>query len=344
MRAGVFRGAGELRVEEVPEPVVGPKDVLLGVHACGVCGSDLHAFRFGGSVAPGQIMGHEFAGEVLEVGAGVAGIEVGDRLTGLPIQPCGWCVRCLEGSNHLCQVWTTRSIAFGLPGAFAERLRIPDAVLGGNVHRLPDRLTLSDAALVEPLAVAVHAVRRAAPQPGQVAVVLGLGAIGLHAGQALLAAGAEPVIGVDLSPRRRAVAETLGMSTVDGSADSEALRAALRHRLGLDEVDIAVEASGAPSLVGRACEIVRPRGTIVLVALYHQPTEFDSMAAVQRELTVRGSANVTPSDFREALGLLAAGRARAEPLISHRFPLAEIDTAFRVQLDPLNSVKVLVTR
>lgn len=82
----------------------------------------------------------------------------------------------------------------------------------------------------------------------------------------------------------------------------------------------------------------------MLVALYHQPTEFDSMAAVQRELTVRGSANVTPSDFRDALGLLAAGRARAEPLISHRFPLAEIDTAFRVQLDPLNSVKVLVTR
>ncbi|OLT19477.1 hypothetical protein BJF78_10965 [Pseudonocardia sp. CNS-139] len=174
----------------MPEPVIGPRDVLLDVRACGVCGSDLHAFTRGHHTPDGQIMGHEFSGAVLEVGREVDGIAVGDRLTGLPIQPCGRCRRCLGGAVHLCEVWTTRSIAFGLPGAFAERLRIPDATLGRNVHRLPDTAEFTDGALVEPTAVAAHAVAQAQVPAGEPAVVLGLGTIGMQVGQLLLAAAA----------------------------------------------------------------------------------------------------------------------------------------------------------
>jgi (R,R)-butanediol dehydrogenase / meso-butanediol dehydrogenase / diacetyl reductase len=342
MRAGVFRGAGSMLVEEVPEPVAGPRDIVLDVQACGVCGSDLHVFRDGAGARVGQIMGHEFAGAVLDVGREVDGVAVGDRLTGLPIQPCGQCHRCRRGDGHLCERWTTRSIAFGLPGAFAERLRIPDVVVGTNVHRLPATASYTDGALIEPLAVAVHAVDQAAPVPGQAAVVIGLGTIGLQVGQALRAAGAAPVLGVDPSPLRRAVAERLGMVAIDGTPD--ALDAALHAHVGEREVDVVVEASGVSALVGRALGIVRPRGTVVLVALYHRPAELDVMDAVKREITVRGSANVTPADFRRAIDLLAAGTVEMDPLISHRLPLAEIDAAFRAQLDPLTSVKVMISR
>jgi 2-desacetyl-2-hydroxyethyl bacteriochlorophyllide A dehydrogenase len=344
MLAGVFRGAGKMPVEEVPEPVAGPRDIVLDVRACGVCGSDLHAFVGGHNTPPGQIMGHEFAGSVLDVGREVDGVAVGDRLTGLPIQPCGRCRRCLGGAAHLCEVWTTRSIAFGLPGAFAERLRIPDVVLGGNVHRLPDGADFADGALVEPTAVAAHAVAQAQPPAGEPAVVLGLGTIGMQVGQVLLAAGAGPVIGVDLSPLRREVGARLGMTTIDGAGGIAAVRAGLHAHIGEREVAVVVEASGAAPLVPQAIALVRPRGTVVLVALYHRLSEFDAMVAVQREITLRGSANVTTADFREAISLLDQGRVRMQPLITHRVPLAEVEQAFRLQADADSSVKVMVTQ
>src|SRR5919204_4952129 len=216
MRAGVFRGIRQVPIEDVPDPEPGPRDIVLDVKACGICGSDLHTYAEGLLASPGQVMGHEFAGEVVAVGAAVAGIAVGDRVTALPIQPCGACERCREGNRHLCEVWTTRSIGYGLPGGFAERLRIPDAVLDDNVHRLPDALGFEDGALVEPLAVGVHAVGRATIRPGDMALVLGLGTIGLQVAQVLRARGVERVIGADLSPLRRAVASELGVTAVAG--------------------------------------------------------------------------------------------------------------------------------
>ncbi|MCI2415939.1 alcohol dehydrogenase catalytic domain-containing protein [Saccharopolyspora sp. K220] len=332
MRAGVFRGAGRMPIEQVPDPVAGPADVVLEVRACGVCGSDLHAYTQGLFTKPGQIMGHEFAGEVVSVGAEVAGIARGDRVTGLPIQPCGACRRCRESVGHLCEVWNTRSIAFGLPGAFAEQLRIPDAVLGYNVHKLPDAVTFEAGALVEPLAVAVHAVRQAALSPGQSAVVLGLGTIGLQVAQVLMAEGASPVIGVDRSPLRRSIAERLGVTVFADVADVP----------GDPEIDTVFEVTGAPALVAHAAEIARPRGTVLIVALYEEPAQLDPTRLVHKELTVRGSAMVTPEDFRDAIDLLATGKAQTEPLITHRKPLAELGAAFDAQTDADQAVKVMV--
>ncbi|MGP4014498.1 zinc-dependent alcohol dehydrogenase [Saccharopolyspora sp. 5N708] len=321
-----------MSIEQVPDPVAGPADIVLDVRACGVCGSDLHTYTQGMFTGLGQIMGHEFAGEVVSVGADVADISPGDRVTGLPIQPCGACRRCREQVGHLCEVWNTRSIAFGLPGAFAERLRIPDAVLGRNVHRLPDAVSFDAGALVEPLAVAVHAVRQAELRPVQSAVVLGLGTIGLHVAQVLLAEGASPVIGVDRSPLRRSIAEQLGVTALADVADVP----------GDPEIDIVFEVTGAPALVAQAAEIARPRGTVLIVALYEEPARLDPTRLVHKELTVRGSAMVTPDDFRDAIDLLATGRAQAEPLITHRKPLAELGAAFDAQLDADQAVKVVV--
>ena len=333
MRAGVFRGVRQMPVEDVHDPAAGPRDIVLDVKACGICGSDLHGYAAGQFSAVGQVMGHEFSGEVADVGAEVEGIRAGDRVTGPPIQPCGECAPCRAGSGHLCQVWTERSIAFGLPGAFAERVRIPDAVLGRNVQVLPDHLTFEDGAFVEPLAVATHAVGRGDVEPGDAAVVLGLGTIGLLVAQVLLARGLTRVVGVDLSPLRRQVAEELGALASD---DIDAA-------VGEHQVDVVFEATGAPGLVQRAIEIVRPGGTIVIIALYEQRAEIDPTAAVQKELTVRGSAIFTPEEFREALDLLASGAVRTQPLITHRHALEDLGEAFETQLDKDAAIKVMVS-
>lgn len=338
MRAGVFRGIRRMPVEQVAEPVAGPRDILLDVRACGVCGSDLHIYAQGSRTPVGQILGHEFAGEVLRVGDEVEGIAVGDRLTGLPIQPCGECRRCREGARHLCEVWNTRSIAFGLPGAFAERLRIPNAVLGHNVHALPAGLDFEDGALVEPLAVAVHAVDQAEPRAGQVAVVLGLGTIGLQTAQVLRAAGLT-VVGVDLSAFRREIAARLGITAVDGAGD---VAATIQRELGEREIDFVFEVTGVPELLQRAVELVRPRGMVVVVALYERVGDLNGSQVVSKEVTLRGSAMVTPDGFRRAIDLLARGEAQAQPLITQRMPLDRLGDAFDLQLDKNATMKVMI--
>jgi (R,R)-butanediol dehydrogenase / meso-butanediol dehydrogenase / diacetyl reductase len=331
MRAGVFRGIRQVPIEDVPDPTPGPKDIVLEVKACGICGSDLHTYAQGLFAEEGQVMGHEFSGEVVEVGPEVERLAVGDRVTGLPIQPCGDCRQCLEGRAHLCETWTRRSVGYGIPGAFAERLWIPQAVLGGNVHKLP--------ALVEPLAVGVHAVGQADPGPGDVALVLGLGTIGLQVAQVLLARGVEQVVGADLSPLRRSVASQLGVTAVGGGD----LGGAVAEAAGFRPIDVVLEATGAPQLVQSAFEIVRPAGTVVLIALYEDRAELDPTIIVQKEITVRGSAIYTPDEFHEAIDLLATGRAKGQPLITHRWPLEDLGAAFEAQLEKDSAIKVMIT-
>ena len=334
MRVGVFRGVRRIEVEEAPEPVAGERDVVIDVKACGICGSDLHTYLEGALVEEGQVLGHEFAGEVVEIGGEVKGITAGDRVTAVPIQPCGSCRRCLEGNAHLCEHTHERGIAFGIPGAFADRLRIPDAQLGVNVHALPEGLSYEDGALVEPLGIAVHAVRRAATRPGQTALVLGLGTIGLHVAQVLRANGVETVFGVDLSPLRRRLAEELGAVAIEGE---------IEEALGGRELDLVFECAGAPHLVQRALEVVRPRGTIVIVALYDGPATIDPMVLAHKEAGLIGSVMVAPDDFRKALELLQSGQALAAPLVTHRAALADLQAAFELQCDKDRTVKVMVS-
>ena len=245
MRVGVYRGIRRIVLEEAPEPAAGPEDVVLDVRACGICGSDLHTYLEGALVEVGQVLGHEFSGEVVAVGERVHGIAPGDRVTGIPIQPCGDCRRCREGLGHLCEHMHETGIGFGIPGAFADRVRIPNATVGVNVHPLPEELSFEDGASVEPLAVAVHCVRRSGARAGQAAFVFGLGTIGLHVAQVLRAWGADPVIGVDLSELRRRRAADLGIVALAGGE----VAAGVREVLGERELDHVFECTGVPALV-----------------------------------------------------------------------------------------------
>jgi (R,R)-butanediol dehydrogenase / meso-butanediol dehydrogenase / diacetyl reductase len=341
MKAAVFRGVEDVRVEDVPEPEVGPEDVVVEVSACGICGSDLHTYLHGSFVEPGQVMGHEFAGRVVAAGDAVEGVAVGDRVTGVPIVPCGECARCAEGRYNLCGVTWTTAIAYGKPGAFAERVRIPGAAVGGNVFKLDDSIDDEAGATIEPLAVGVHAVRLAGDVDGSTALVLGLGTIGQQVAQALNALGARRVIGVDLSQLRLDAARTLGVDAVDGSPG---VAAAVAAALGEgEEIDFVFECSGVPAVANAAIDVVRAGGTIVVLALYDDPITFNPTSLVQREVTVKGSIAYTAPDFAEAIELLRTGKAVAQPLITQRQRLDDIGDAFKVQLEKDRSLKVLVT-
>jgi (R,R)-butanediol dehydrogenase / meso-butanediol dehydrogenase / diacetyl reductase len=336
MRVGVYRGIRTIAVEDAPDPVAGRGDVILAVRACGICGSDLHTYLEGALVQPGQVLGHEFAGEVVEVGDDVHGIDLGARLTAIPIQPCGECRRCSEGLGHLCEHMHERGIGFGIQGAFAERVRIPDATVGVNVHALPAELSFEDGASVEPLAVAVHCVRRSGARAGQTAFVFGLGTIGLHVAQVLRARGVDPVLGVDLSELRRRRAEELGVVALADPAEAEAA-------LGGRELDHVFECAGVPSLIQASLDLVRPRGTVTVVALYDTTATFDPMVLLHKEATIVAGAMVTPEDFTESLELLRSGRAVGEPLVTHREKLANLPAAFELQCDKAATIKVMVS-
>jgi 2-desacetyl-2-hydroxyethyl bacteriochlorophyllide A dehydrogenase len=341
MKAAVFKGIKDVRVEDVPEPEAGPDDVVVAVSACGICGSDLHTYLHGSFVEPGQVMGHEFAGEVIAAGDDVRGLAVGDRVTASPIVPCGDCPRCAEGRYNLCALAWTTGIAYGRPGAFAERVRIPHSVAGENVFKLADDVSDEAGATVEPLAVAVHAVRLAGDVAGQTALVLGLGTIGQQVVQVLRAAGADRVIGIDLSPLRLEAAGVLGAEAVDGSAGIDA---ALAGALGPGgEVDVVFECSGVPALAASALEVVKGGGTIVVLALYDDPVTFNPTVLVQKEIRLQGSIAYTSDDFGEAVALISRGAVQAAPLITQRESLDSVAEAFEVQLQKDRSLKVLVT-
>lgn len=341
MRAGVYRGIRDIRVQDVSEPGLGPLDAIVAVKACGICGSDMHTYLAGGPpVEVGQVMGHEFAGEVVAVGDEVEGVGVGDRVAGFPVLACGTCRRCRAGKRHLCDNWVRASIGFGLPGAFAERVRIPNAQMGRNVHRLPDTVSFDVGALAEPTAVAVHAVDQAALTSERTTVVFGLGTVGLQVAQVLLARGMPAIVGVDRSRFRQEIAEQLGVAMIEGDGD---LPTRVRSALGGQEADVVFETSGSAALIQTAIETVAPGGTVVVVSLYGQPAELNATLVTVKELTIRGSSTYTPEQFAEAVDLLATGRVANEPLVTQRYPLGDLAHAFENQLDKETTVKVMIT-
>jgi L-iditol 2-dehydrogenase len=320
MKALVLTAYRKLEVQEVPQPEPGPRDVRVSVRGCGICGSDVQGYDgSSGRRIPPIIMGHEAAGVVDAVGAEVAGFELGDRVTFDSTIHCGECAFCRSLQVNLCDRRRVVGVSPGeyrQDGAFAEAVVVPERI----VCRVPDAVSFEHAAMVEPLSVAVHAVRRARITAGDRALVVGCGMIGLLTLQAAKAAGCASVITTDLDEGRLAQAARLGADLTLGPRDDVAARvASLTEGRG---VDVAFEAVGAAESIATAVRSLKKGGTLVLIGNVTPKVEVDLQAIVTRELSLLGTCG-SNGDYPASLELLARGAVRLDGLISQVAPLEE---------------------
>ncbi len=382
MKAAVFYGARDFRVEDIPEPHISPTDVLVRVRACGICGSDLHTFRQGVFSRPGFVMGHEIAGDAVKVGSQVKGIKVGDRVIPMVTEhtreaegcgecfwctrgqpqwcpsvahkPCGKCEPCNSGKFWLCeQLQRHLLIGYSRNGGYAEYVAVPDAVLNENVFKMPDSMSYEEAAFIEPLAGAYHWVSLGEPQKQETAVVTGLGTIGLLVMQ-LLKAQVAKVLAVEVSPKRLELAGKLGADAVINARQEDPVQKIIditgsgRSFSGKGGAcaDLVMECSGAPAVLQQALDMTRAGGRIVLVGLFEEKATINVNAIIHKQLRLISSFNHLTQPMshiiRESIRLVAEGKVNVKPLISHQIPLDDIMSAFEVQTRPGEAVKVLV--
>jgi L-iditol 2-dehydrogenase len=321
MKALVLKEYKQFAVEDVPEPKIGASDVLVAVKACGICGSDVHGMDGStGRRRPPIIMGHEAAGVIAKAGEKASGWKSGDRVTFDSTIYCGQCDFCRAGRINLCgrrRVLGVSCEEYRQDGAFAEFVAVPQHIL----YRLPDALSFEQAALVEPLSIGLHAVRRAPVSADSTAVVIGCGIIGQMLIQALRVAGCRQIIAVDVMPDRLEAATQSGATAIIDSAGTDAAREILRLT-GDRGADVACEAVGVTPTVDLAMRSACKGGSVVLVGNVAPKVEMPLQTAVTRELTVFGSC-ASSGEYPACLDLLASGAVKADPLTSAVAPLAE---------------------
>ena len=323
MRALLYPAFDQIENATVPEPPPPqPDEVTLRVAACGICGSELEAFKnHSPRRPPPLVMGHEFCGTIEVAGANVTGWSAGQRVVSNSLVSCGRCVRCERGDSHLC---ATRQI-FGMnrPGAFAERVNVPARCL------LPwlEKLSAEEACLAEPLANGIHVTHLTEHLPAGIALVIGAGPIGLFCQQALQALRGARVVVADLSEARRAVARKLGaIRTID--AGSENIVEVMRELTSGEGADLGVDAVGAAATKRSALDAARPGGGVVWIGLHENPLSFDSFGVTLPEKKIFGSYAATIAELQLALNLMASGQVDARTWTT-RLPLAEAEQAFR---------------
>lgn len=327
MKALLLTAPSQLELVDFPEPTPADDEVLVRIHACGICGSDIHGWD--GSSGRRQtplIMGHEASGEVIAAGPKAKSWKAGDRVTFDSMISCGTCRFCAEGQTNLCENRRVVGVSPGdykQHGAFAERLALPQRIL----YRLPDDLPYDQAAMVEPVSVAIHAVQRTKIAPNSTAVVIGSGMIGLLVIQALRWAGAKNVVAVDLADNRLALATQLGATHTINSGRADAAAEVARITGGLG-ADTAFEVVGFTPTLNLALAVLKRGGVCVLVGnLSPKTQDFPLQAVVTKELTVIGSC-ASAGEYPLCLDLIARGVINVKPMIETVAPLAEGATWF----------------
>jgi 2-desacetyl-2-hydroxyethyl bacteriochlorophyllide A dehydrogenase len=343
MKAVTFQAPGEVRVEEKPDPeLMAPDDAIVRVEASGVCGSDLHIYHGRVQIEPGFTIGHEYVGEVVEVGDEVDRVAVGDRVLGTYGTACGDCFFCEREEFHKCdegRVFGHGELLGSLQGAQAELLLVPHANL--SLRKVPDGL--SDGAALfagDVMGTAYHAIDSRPLAEGETAAILGLGPVGLCAVQAAMAAGAAEVIAIDTVDERLAQAEAFGATAAhltDGDPRGEVKR--LTEGRG---VDLAVDAVGHPDALELACKLTRKAGTVSATGVYAERIDMHMGIVWIKALTMHtGHANVI-KHVDPVLDLLAEGKLDPTPLVTHEMSLDDAPEAYRLY-DQREALKILLS-
>jgi 2-desacetyl-2-hydroxyethyl bacteriochlorophyllide A dehydrogenase len=335
MKAAVFKEVGKpMVIEDVADPTPGDDQLVIKVGYCGICGTDLHSTREGAAtVACGSILGHEFVGEVVEVGKSLKN-QWGkdDRVCSLPFLSCGKCVQCVTGRPFECA--ELKCTGLDVPGGFAEY------VTTGALEtiKLPDQLEMEKAAVIEPLAVGLHAVRIAGMQAGQRVLITGGGPVGLAVALWARFMGARDVVVSEFAEKRKELATQLGATAViDPSQDlAEQYTTATG---GLP--DMIFECVGAPGLIQQAVEMAPRHCKIVGVGVCEQPDTFMPFLALVKELQMQFAIAYTRDDFETVIAMLAQGRIDASAMVTDIIDLEDMPAAFEALRTPSSQCKLL---
>ncbi|MFQ5832471.1 MAG: zinc-binding dehydrogenase [Candidatus Thorarchaeota archaeon] len=335
MRAAVYEGAGGIQVREVPEPTLGPHDVMVKPKFVGFCGTDLSAWEYG-MYESGLIMGHEFTGEIVQVGNNVDEWKVGDRVVPNSLIPCGTCDYCRKLRHSLCD--DMQMIGISMNGGLAELVSLPETAL----HALPKSLNYKSGVFVEPLAVAIRGFHLTEFSKGMDVLVMGAGPIGLLSIQYAKMNGASKVYASEVKTARLRAAAEMGADAALNPED-ESLPLRIEALTGGSGVDLVVECTGQAEPTSEAFSMVRRGGTILILGITEEPVEADFMTGVLNELTVQFS-YLGYAEFPKAIELLAGGKIKTEPLITRTIPLARVvEDGFEALTHPDSSdIKVLV--
>jgi len=316
MKAAVLEDKRKFGVKEVPKPTIEADEVLVKVKYCGICGSDLHIFKEGAAVGAG----HEFCGDIAELGRDVKGWRVGERVAVEPVMSCGECFWCKQGDLGLCEQYFVELVQY--QGAYATYAKAKSRYL----HRLPAHLSYEHAALVEPTTCAIHAIKVSGMQKGDVVAVLGLGPIGQLVARVAKVSGAKAVYASDISKSRIELAAGAADEVMDAQQMNPVERV-LELTDGRGP-DIVFECAGTASTTQQSIAMIRKGGTVVIVAICFEPVELPISMVNLRGLTIKGSTCFSPGEYAAALKLIQDGRVDVAPLVTGKMPLERINEAF----------------
>lgn len=344
MHAAVYRGKDDVRLESVPVPEIGAGELLVRIHTCGICGTDLKKISTGSHSAP-RIFGHEMAGQVVAMGAGVKNFAVGDCVMVFHHIPCGECYYCRKKVFAQCPVYKKVGATAGFEpsgGGFAEYIRVMDWIVRKGVVRIPDRVSYEQASFIEPVNTCMKAIEALQLQPDETVLVIGQGPIGIMLAVLARRTGAT-VVTSDLYPQRLKISESFGLqhNVNAGTADPVARVRELTDGRGADAV---ILATAGNSLIKPAMDATRPGGRIMLFAqTQRSEVAIDPSAVCMDEKTLLGSYSASVDLQEENVNLVFSGEVDFARLISHRFPLEKSVEALRLAAHPApDSMKIVI--
>ena len=337
MKQAVMTQPGVIEYRDIQQPVAKPGEVLIQIRRIGVCGSDIHVYHGLHPYTPYPVVqGHEVSGTIAEVGAGVSGFEPGDIVTFQPQVTCGTCYSCRHGMEHICE--ELKVMGFQTDGAAQEFFPIA----AEKVLKLPASISLDQAAMVEPVSVGVHAIRRAGGVAGKTVLVLGAGTIGNLLAQSARASGASKVMVTDLSAYKLERAGLCGLSCAINPREQD-LGEAIQNCLGPDRADVIFECVGVESTITDAVKLARKGSTIVVVGVFGKKPQVDLGLVQDRELTLVGTLMYQRADYLKAIEFIAAGQMVLDPLISSRFSFERyLDAYHTIEAAHGDSMKVMI--
>ena len=332
MKAALFYGVKDIRVEEVPVPEIGEEDLLIRVHSAAICGTDMRIYNYGHfkiSEGDRRVLSHEVSGEIVELGAKVKGYTLGERVSTIPNIGCGTCSHCRKGLNQLCADYDAFGIS--LDGGFAEYMKIPaKAIQQGNVVKVPETLTYEEAVLVEPLSCCYNSWRALGTKPGDSVLIVGAGPIGaLHVMMNRLA-GASKVIVADISTPRLEKIRDFGADVVINSAEQD-LEEAVRALTDGEGADVVITACSVPAIQQQALRLAAVEGRVNFFGGMPKGKEevtLNTNLIHYKQLKVLGTTGSTIRDYNDSMKLAASGRLNLKGLVSKTLRIEEIAEAF----------------